>query len=308
MIRVENLTKRFGSKLAVNDISFELAPGRVTGFLGPNGSGKSTTMRMILGLDTPTSGVALIDGKPYSRLENPALTVGAMIDSKAFHKARNPFNHLLALAKSARIDKQRVNEVLKITGLESVAHKNAGGFSLGMAQRIGIAVALLGNPKILILDEPVNGLDPEGVIWVRDLCKKHAANGGSVFISSHLLSEIQQTADDLIILGKGSILKSGSMKSIIDSASKKSILVNSSDNNKLASILVSRGLNAKLDQNSSKILVSDCSPEAIGDIALSESIAIYAIEQDRQSLENIFTQLTHESVEYRSGSGGQNGN
>ncbi|MDR2457250.1 MAG: ATP-binding cassette domain-containing protein [Clostridiales Family XIII bacterium] len=215
MIEVKNLTKNFGNTHAVSDISFVLEEGKVTGFLGPNGAGKTTTMRCMLGFEKPTSGTILIDGKPYNKLKTPLRKVGAMIDSKAFHKNRSAKNHLLAIATAAGLPKNRINEVLKTVGLESAANKKVGQFSLGMTQRVGIAAALLGEPKILILDEPVNGLDPEGVIWIREFCKSYAKNGGTVFISSHLMGEIENTVDKIIIIGKGKILEEGGLEEVL---------------------------------------------------------------------------------------------
>ncbi|MDR0950041.1 MAG: ABC transporter ATP-binding protein [Candidatus Ancillula sp.] len=213
-IEVKNLTKKFGDKLAVDNISFNVPKGKVTGFLGPNGAGKTTTMRCMLGLDNATSGEILLNGKKYINLQNPMHVVGAMIDATAFHKSRSAYNHLKFIADSIGEPKSRVDEVLEMTGLTSVAKKNAGKYSLGMGQRIGIAAALLGKPEILILDEPVNGLDPEGVKWVRDLCKGFAKSGRTVFISSHLMSEMEQTVDGLVILGRGKVLATGSLDDI----------------------------------------------------------------------------------------------
>lgn len=223
MIEVKNLTKKYGHTVAVNNISFTLNKGEVVGFVGPNGAGKTTTMRCMLGLAKPTSGEVLIDSKPYSSLENPMKKLGAMIDFKAFHKSRSARDHLRTIAATAGISDQRVDEVLKEVGLESVAKKKAGGFSLGMGQRIGIAAALLTSPETLILDEPVNGLDPEGVRWVREFCKDYASLGNTVMLSSHLMSEVEQTVERLIVIGRGEILATGGLKEIIESTNAKNL-------------------------------------------------------------------------------------
>ena len=206
MIEVDHLSKRYGPKLAVDDVSFVVRPGSVTGFLGPNGAGKSTTMRMIMGLDRPTSGRATVNGQPYQALRDPLRQVGALLEAKAVHTGRSAYNHLLSLAATHGIPKSRVHEVIDMTGLESVARKRVGGFSLGMGQRLGIAAALIGDPRTLILDEPVNGLDPDGVLWVRQLARHLAADGRTVFLSSHLMSEMAQTADRVVVLGRGRVL------------------------------------------------------------------------------------------------------
>jgi ABC-2 type transport system ATP-binding protein len=223
MIKVEHLTKQFGEKIAVNDISFSLPKGKVVGFLGPNGAGKTTTMRMILGMETPTRGDALIDGKRYDELENPLRTVGAMIGADVYHPARSAKNHLKFLAAAAGIPDTRVSEVLDLTGLTDVADKAVGKFSLGMTGRLGIAAAILGEPEYLILDEPVNGLDPEGVIWVREFCRAYAAAGNTVFLSSHLMSEVEHTVDEAIIIGRGEIITRGSLAEIIRESGEKNL-------------------------------------------------------------------------------------
>jgi ABC-2 type transport system ATP-binding protein len=218
MIEATRLTKRYGSTTAVDDVSFTVQPGKVTGFLGPNGAGKSTTMRMIVGLDRPTRGTVTIDGRPYARLRSPLSEVGALLDAKAVHTGRSALNHLRALAATHGFPLTRVHEVIEMTGLQSVARKRVGGFSLGMGQRLGIAAALLGDPRTLILDEPVNGLDPEGVLWVRNLVRHAAAQGRTVFLSSHLMSEMALTADHLIVIGRGRIIADGPVDEVVGRA------------------------------------------------------------------------------------------
>jgi len=229
MIEATGLTKRFGDKTAVDGIDFQVQPGRVTGFLGPNGAGKSTTMRMIVGLDHPTSGSVTINGKRYADLRAPLHEVGVLLDAKAVHTGRSAYSHLLAMATTHGIGRKRVNEVIALTGLESVARKRVGGFSLGMGQRLGMASALLGDPGVLILDEPVNGLDPEGVIWVRTLARHLASEGRTVFLSSHLMSEMAQTADQIIVLGRGRIIADAPVGDIIGLAAGNAVRVRTPD-------------------------------------------------------------------------------
>ncbi|HWK92509.1 MAG TPA: ATP-binding cassette domain-containing protein, partial [Luteimicrobium sp.] len=219
MIEAHGLTKRYGPKTAVDGISFTVRPGTVTGFLGPNGAGKSTTMRMIMGLDRPTAGSVTVNGKPYAQHRSPLTEVGALLEAKAVHTGRTAYNHLRALAATHGIPASRVGEVIEMTGLQAVAKKRVGGFSLGMGQRLGIAVALLGDPKTLILDEPVNGLDPEGVLWVRNLARFLASEGRTVFLSSHLMSEVAQTADRVLVIGRGKILADASVQEFVDGSS-----------------------------------------------------------------------------------------
>ena len=225
MIEVRDLTKRFGDKVAVDHLSFSVEPGRVTGFLGPNGAGKSTTMRLILGLDRPESGTATIDGKRYSQLPRPLETVGALLEAKAMHTGRSAYNHLLFLAQSQGLPARRVDEVLALVGLTPVAHKRTGGYSLGMSQRVGIAAAMLGNPPALLLDEPVNGLDPEGILWIRNLMKQLAAEGRTILVSSHLMNEMAVTADHLIVIGKGKLIADSPTQEFIERSSERSVLV-----------------------------------------------------------------------------------
>ena len=247
MIEAVNLTKRYGKKTAVDNISFTVEPGTVTGFLGPNGAGKSTTMRMIMGLDKPTSGKVTINGRPYRQLSAPLCEVGALLDAKGLHGSRSARSHLRQLAASNGIPAKRVDEVLEITGLTSVAKKRVKGFSLGMGQRLGIAAALLGDPGVLLFDEPVNGLDPEGVKWVRETCRRLAGEGRTVFISSHLMSEMAQTADHLLVIGRGRILTAGPVNDVIASATTDRVRVASPQATQLAELMASRNLAARPD-------------------------------------------------------------
>jgi ABC-2 type transport system ATP-binding protein len=220
VIEAQGLSKRYGSTLAVDDLSFEVLPGRVTGFLGPNGAGKSTTLRMVLGLDAPTGGSVTIDGCPYSKLRRPLFEVGAMLEAKAIHEGRSAYHHLLCLAQSNGIGRKRIDKVLEIVGLTGVANKRVGLFSLGMGQRLGIGAALLGDPGVLIFDEPVNGLDPEGIVWIRNLLRSLASEGRTVFVSSHLMAEMALTADHVIVIGRGRLLAEASIDELIQGSSQ----------------------------------------------------------------------------------------
>src|ERR1700690_3733388 len=245
MIEARDLTKRYGAKLAVDHLTFTVEPGRVTGFLGPNGAGKSTTMRLILGLDRPQEGSATIGGQRYADLASPLRTVGALLEAKSVHTGRTAANHLLFLAQSQGLPKKRVGEVLDLVGLRGVAGKRAGGFSLGMGQRLGIAAALLGDPQVLLLDEPVNGLDPEGVLWIRNLMKRLAAEGRTVFVSSHLMNEMAVTADHLIVIGRGRLLPDCPAAEFIDRHSGQRALVRTPDAARLAEVITGEGARAE---------------------------------------------------------------
>src|SRR5450755_3213500 len=247
MIEAHDLTKRYGDKLAVDHLSFTVEPGTVTGFLGPNGAGKSTTMRLVLGLDRPDEGTATIDGRRYRDLAEPLRTVGALLEARAMHTGRSAYNHLLFLAQSQGLPRGRVDEVLQLVGLQEVARKRAGGFSLGMSQRLGIAAAMLGDPRVLLLDEPVNGLDPEGVLWIRNLIKQLAAEGRTVFVSSHLMNEMAVTADHLIVIGRGRLIAASSTQEFIERSSEKSVLVRSPDATRLADLINAEGGKATPD-------------------------------------------------------------
>jgi len=296
MISVEHLTKKFDDTTAVDDLSFEVKPGVITGFLGPNGSGKSTTMRLILGLDRPTKGRALINGKPYHSLGAPLKEVGALLDAKAVHPGRSARNHLLALAVSNNIPTSRVDEVLNFVGIESVAKKRAGDFSLGMNQRLGIAGALLGDPPVLLFDEPVNGLDPEGIKWIREFFRQLADEGRTVLVSSHLMSEMAVTADQIIVIGRGKFITSGSVDDLTKNAAG-TVILRSANNTKLNQILLEAKA-AVSEINDEGLRVSGLSAAAIGDLAFGAGVAVHELTPERASLEEVFMELTQDSVEY----------
>jgi ABC-2 type transport system ATP-binding protein len=300
MIEVRNLTKQYGSVTAVDDISFTVEPGKVTGFLGPNGAGKSTTMRMILGLDQPTSGSVLVNGAAYRKSTSPVHEIGALLEAKGFDKARSARNHLIGLGASAGIGVDRVDEVLALVGLSEVARQKAGGFSLGMGQRLGIAVALLGDPGIVMLDEPVNGLDPDGVLWIRTLLRSLADEGRTVFLSSHLMTEMELIADQLIIIGRGSILADTTMTQFITSWSSNRVRVLSSENAALQTLL-SVGADAiEIDQHGA-LIVTGLSAAQIGQTAFDAGIAIFELTPMSVSLEEAFMELTKDSVQFHTG-------
>ncbi|MCI0155328.1 ATP-binding cassette domain-containing protein [Leifsonia shinshuensis] len=299
MIQLDNLTKTFGSKTAVDGISATIQPGKVTGFLGPNGAGKSTTMRMIMGLDRPTRGSATINGKRYAELRSPLGEVGALLDAKAVHTGRTAYNHLLAMAATHGISKRRVHEVIALTGLETVAAKRVGGFSLGMGQRLGIAAAMLGDPATLILDEPVNGLDPEGVLWVRQFARHLAGQGRTVFLSSHLMSEMAQTADHIIVLGRGRILADAPVEQILAGATRSAVRVRTPEVERLVNAINSpditvTGVEAQL------LEISGISAAQIGDAAAAAGIALHELTPLSASLEEAYLELTQDEVEYHS--------
>ncbi|KOU59700.1 multidrug ABC transporter ATP-binding protein [Streptomyces sp. MMG1533] len=297
MIELEGLTKRYGEKVAVNNLTFTVRPGIVTGFLGPNGAGKSTTMRMMLGLDRPTAGDVRIDGKHYDQLKDPFKYIGALLDAKAMHGGRSAFNHLLCLAQSNGIPKKRVHQVLDTVGLTAVAKKKAKGFSLGMGQRLGIAGALLGDPRILMFDEPVNGLDPEGIHWIRNLMKSLAAQGRTVFVSSHLMSEMALTADHLVVIGQGRLLADTSMADFIAQNSRSYVRIRSPHRERLLDVLHSAGITVVQTGNGT-LEVDGCKPEYIGELAAQYQIVLHELSPQQASLEEAFMQLTAESVEY----------
>lgn len=302
MIEVTGLTKQYGAVKAVEDLTFTVKPGIVTGFLGPNGAGKSTTMRMILGLDRPTSGTALIEGKPYRQLKQPLRTVGALLDAKWVHPNRSARAHLEWMAASNGIPKTRVDEVLRLVGLSDVAKKNAGGFSLGMSQRLGLAGALLGDPKVLLFDEPVNGLDPEGIVWIRKFMQRLAAEGRTVLVSSHLLSEMAQTAEHLVVIGRGKLISDSSVQEFIDHASEASVRVRSPQLDALRSALTSAGLTVRepnsTDELQPALVVTNSTTDAIGDIAGRAGIVLHELASQRGSLEEAFMKLTGDDVQY----------
>ncbi|OPG02511.1 multidrug ABC transporter ATP-binding protein [Streptomyces sp. GKU 895] len=297
MIELEGLTKRYGEKVAVNNLTFTVRPGIVTGFLGPNGAGKSTTMRMMLGLDRPTAGDVRIDGKHYDRLKDPLKYIGALLDAKAMHGGRSAFNHLLCLAQSNGIPRARVDEVLDTVGLTAVAKKKAKGFSLGMGQRLGIAGALLGDPRILMFDEPVNGLDPEGIHWIRNLMKSLAAQGRTVFVSSHLMSEMALTADHLVVIGQGRLLADTSMAEFIEQNSRSYVRIRSPQRERLLDVLHGAGITV-VETGAGALEVDGGKPEHIGELAAQHQIVLHELSPQQASLEEAFMQLTAESVEY----------
>ncbi|MFG6285048.1 ABC transporter ATP-binding protein [Actinotignum schaalii] len=327
MITVEALTKRYGATTAVDNLSFQLQPGKITGFLGPNGSGKSTTMRCIMGLDRPTSGRALIAGQPYEQLTSPLTTVGALLDGKAFHGSRSARSHLQILAATHGIPARRVDEVIELTGIGSVAKRKLKGFSLGMGQRLGIAAALLGDPEVLLFDEPVNGLDPDGVRWVRLLMRTLAQQGRTILVSSHLMSEMQQTADDLLVIGRGRMIAFGPIESFTEAAANTTVLVASPNRAGLEGALRAAGLDfqdasevapapgapgAQAMPGAQAVPVAPAAPVArfaipggsradIGKIAFEAGVQLDELTTIHRSLEDIFMDLTGHDVEYGAG-------
>ncbi len=298
MIEATRLTKRYGATVAVDDLSFTVPPGLVTGFLGPNGAGKSTTMRMILGLDAPTSGSVTINGRPYRDLRRPLFEVGALLDANAVHGGRSAYSHLRALGLSNGIGRARVAEVLDQVGLQGVAHERAGGFSLGMAQRLGIAAALLGDPAVLLFDEPVNGLDPEGVVWIRTLLRSLAADGRTVLLSSHLMSEMTLTADRLIIIGRGRLIAETSVEDVLRRGSGNHVRVRSPQAGALAARLEEQG--AVVHHDGDSLRVSGIGSDAIGSLAAANGWALLELAESQASLEDAYLALTRESVDFQS--------
>ncbi|WP_369172412.1 ABC transporter ATP-binding protein [Streptomyces sp. R28] len=297
MIELEGLTKRYGEKVAVNNLTFTVRPGTVTGFLGPNGAGKSTTMRMVLGLDHPTAGDVRIDGKHYDQLKDPLTYIGALLEAKAWHGGRSAYNHLLCLAQSNGIARRRVREVLETVGLTAVARKKTKGFSMGMGQRLGIAGALLGDPRILMFDEPVNGLDPEGIHWIRNLMKSLAAQGRTVFVSSHLMSEMALTADHLVVIGQGRLLADTSMADFIARNSKSYVRIRTPQRELLLDVLHTAGITA-VEAGNGTLEVDGGKAEQIGELAARHGVVLHELSPQQASLEEAFMQLTAESVEY----------
>ncbi|MFF2325096.1 MULTISPECIES: ABC transporter ATP-binding protein [unclassified Streptomyces] len=298
MIEAQQLTKRYGDKTVVDRLSFSLKPGTVTGFLGPNGAGKSTTMRMIVGLDTPTSGSVTVNGKRYARLPAPLHEIGALIDAKALHPGRTARGHLRILAATHGISGKRVDEVLHLVGLEGVADKRAGKFSLGMGQRLGIAAALLGNPAVVMLDEPVNGLDPEGVLWVRHLLQRLAREGRTVLVSSHLMSEMALTAERLVVIGRGRLLADSSMDEFVRSAGGKGVTVVTDDADRLCGLLDFPGVSVTAGPDAGRLLVEGLGSRDIGRVAAAHDIALVELTPRGSSLEEAFMELTRDSAEY----------
>jgi ABC-2 type transport system ATP-binding protein len=303
MIEASNLTKRYGSTVAVNDLSFTIRPGVVTGFLGPNGAGKTTTMRLILGLDNPTAGTVTVNGKPHAQVPSPMHEVGALLDAKAVHGGRSARNHLLCLAQTNGISRRRVDEVLGVVGLSDVAGKRSKGFSLGMSQRLGIATTLLGDPEILMFDEPVNGLDPEGILWIRNLMKALAAEGRTVFVSSHLMSEMENTADHVIVIGRGRLIADCSMVDFIARSAGQAIRVRTPQPEALARAVAAAGGRsaATAEGEAGELEVSGLTEQRLGDIAFAHGVRLHHLAPSRASLEQAFMELTADSVEYHAG-------
>lgn len=301
MIEARALTKRFGSRTAVDAVDFTVEPGKVTGFLGPNGAGKSTTMRMIVGLDRPSAGTVTVNGRRYREHAAPLREVGVLLDAKAVHTGRTASKHLAAMAATHGIGAARVREVIELAGLESVAHKRVGGFSLGMGQRLGIAAALLGDPATVILDEPVNGLDPEGVRWVRTLVRRLAAEGRTVLLSSHLMSEMAQTADHLIVLGRGRVVADAPVDDVVARATGAAVRVRTPDLARLSTALAAPEVAVTLlDDGAAQI--AGLTPEQVGDAALAAGVPLHELVSLTGSLEDAYLQLTADEVEYRSAS------
>ena len=300
MIEVENLSKRYGDKLAVDGLNFVVQPGIVTGFLGPNGSGKSTTMRMIAGLDRPTAGRVTVNGGAYRNAVAPMAELGVLLEAKAVHTGRSARNHLLALAQTNGINARRVDDVIDIVGLRDVAGKRVGGFSLGMGQRLGVASALLGDPQTVVLDEPVNGLDPEGVRWMRTMLKDLAANGHTVFVSSHLMSEMAQTATRLVVIGRGRLIADTTVDEFVARAPNHSITVRTPETTRLRELLLGPDITITIDVGRPDVLgVDGLTAEHIGTIAWQNQIPIFELTVQQASLEEAFMALTNDSVEYR---------
>jgi ABC-2 type transport system ATP-binding protein len=299
MIEVNHVSKRYGSTLAVDDLSFQVHPGKVTGFLGPNGAGKTTTMRLILGLAAATSGETLVNHQPYPRLRQPLRQVGALLDANAAHGGRSAVNHLRWIAQTNGIRRTRVAEVLQTVGLDGVAGRRVGGFSLGMRQRLGIAAALLGDPEIVMFDEPINGLDPEGIHWIRALLRSLAAEGRAVFVSSHLLSEMTLTADHLIVIGRGRLIADTSLTEFVRRGSRGQVVVRSPRGSDLAGLLTARGASVTADADGA-LAVTGLDVAAIGQLAATHGIPLHELTARNASLEEVFMEVTGHVVDYHS--------
>jgi ABC-2 type transport system ATP-binding protein len=302
MIEARGLTKRFGDKLAVDQLSFAVEPGHITGFLGPNGAGKTTTMRLILGLDHPTGGSVTVNGKEFSRSANPMREVGALLDAKAVHGGRSAHNHLLCLAQTNGLPRRRVDEVLDLVGLSEVAGKRSKGFSLGMGQRLGIAAALLGDPAILMFDEPVNGLDPEGILWIRTLMKRLAGEGRTVFVSSHLMSEMENTADHLIVIGRGRLIADCSVAEFIERNSVQAVRVRTPQPDPLVAAIRRAG-GQVVAATEDVFMVRGLAPDKVGDLAYENGVRLHELAVAQASLEEAYMERTAASVEFRAGGG-----
>jgi ABC-2 type transport system ATP-binding protein len=303
MIEAQLLTKRYGETTAVDRLDFTVRPGTVTGFLGPNGAGKSTTMRMIIGLDAPTSGTVTVNGRRYAAHAAPLQEVGALLEARSIHPGRSAFDHLMAQAYTHGIPKRRVEEVIELTGLQSVAKKRAGAFSLGMGQRLGIAAALLGDPATVMLDEPVNGLDPEGVLWIRNLLTGLAAEGRTVFVSSHLMSEMALVADHLIVVGRGRLLADTTVEELVRQADGDTVTVATADPARLREVLAGPGVEITGQAGSEELQVSGLTAREIGTSAAQAGIALFELTAKTVSLEEAFMELTKDAVEYHGTTG-----
>ena len=298
MIDARRLSKRYGAKTAVDELTFTVKPGRVTGFLGPNGAGKSTTMRLILGLDAPTGGSVTVGGRAYRDFPAPLHEVGALLEARSVHTGRSAYHHLLAMAQTHGISRSRVLELISLVGLDEVARKRAGQFSLGMGQRLGIAAALLGDPHVLILDEPINGLDPEGIHWIRELLRGLAAEGRTVFLSSHLMSEMSLTADHLIIIGRGRLIRDVSLAEFVNEFSKDLVRVRSPQAGQLRDALLATDVRVS-SLEPTLLEVEGMAAEQIGDLAARDGFVIHELTPETTSLEDAFIELTREETEYR---------
>ena len=307
MIEAQSLTKRYGDKVAVDHLTFRVEPGKITGFLGPNGAGKTTTMRLILGLDRPSGGRVTVHGKPFGQLGQPMREVGALLDAKAVHGGRSAYNHLLCLAQTNNLPARRVGEVLELVGLSDVARKRSKGFSLGMGQRLGIAAALLGDPAILMFDEPVNGLDPEGILWIRNLMKALAAEGRTVFVSSHLMSEMENTADHLLVIGRGRLIADCTVAEFIARNSVQTVRVRTPQRDALVGAVHRAGGHVSGAVTDGVLVVQGLAPEQIGDLAYEAGIRLHELAPAQASLEQAFMELTAASVEFRAGAPGDPG-
>jgi ABC-2 type transport system ATP-binding protein len=300
MIEARGLTKRYGETVAVDNLSFTVEPGKITGFLGPNGAGKTTTMRLILGLDRPSAGSVTVNGKPFGQAAYPMREVGALLDAKAVHGGRSAYSHLLCLAETNNLPRRRVNEVLALVGLDEVARKRSNGFSLGMGQRLGIAAALLGNPAILMFDEPVNGLDPEGILWIRNLMKALAAEGRTIFVSSHLMSEMENTADHLLVIGRGRLIADCPVAEFIAANSQQSVRVRTPQPSALAAAVGTAGGTVREGGNG-LMTVLGLDVRQVGDLAFDNGVRLHELAPAQASLEQAFMEMTANSVQFHAG-------
>ena len=300
MIEVRGLSKRYGSTAAVDGLSFDVRPGRVTGFLGPNGAGKSTTMRMILGLDAPTSGQAVVNGRAYQGIRRPAHEVGALLDPTEVYGGRRAYQHLLYIARSNRVARRRVGEVLELAGLAGVAGRRVGGFSLGMKQRLGVAAALLGDPPVLMFDEPVNGLDPDGVRWIRELLRSLAREGRVVFVSSHLMSEMALTADHLVVIGRGKLIADATLADLTGRSAASHVQVRSPQASRLADLLAARRADVRLAADGT-LIVTGLDAAVVANLAAAHGLPVHELSVQAASLEETFIELTSGSLDYQAG-------